>query len=109
MLTGFLLVSEGFQTEPGTSDGIEEVPTMSVLQQLHPEFKILLLEGYKPARETSITTTLCDETKEIQWNTTFIDPIRAAAHAKKMTSKTSRAETQMIRLNASAGHVIHMK
>ena len=90
--TGFQMISDGLIS----GHGVEEVVTISVLQQLHEdnEAKAKLLE-----------------LQSIVWKTKFENNIgRQIAHRKKMISKLNRAESQMKHFsNLNPGTVEHVQ
>ena len=90
--TGFQMISDGLIS----GHGVEEVVTISVLQQLHEdnEAKAKLLE-----------------LQSIVWKTKFENNIgRQIAHRKKMISKLNRAESQMKHFsNLNPGTVEHFQ
>jgi hypothetical protein len=86
-LTGFLSVSSGnLENIPG---GIEEVVTISLLQQLQPKkmkAKIINLPS-------------------LSWDTKWDSTERAQYHKKKMKTKNERAQIQLDKLNIKSGKV----
>jgi hypothetical protein len=86
-VTGFLGISSGLIPEvPG---GIEEVPTISLLQQLYPNkarAKLVTLSG-------------------VEWTTMWDDETRMAYHRQKMSTKYARAEIQLKHLGLPRGQV----
>lgn len=86
-LIGFLSISSGNLKEiPG---GIEEVVTISLLQQL------------KPSQMQAKVIDL----KSVNWNTNWNSNEREAYHAHKMTSKEKRSKIQLEKLGLIAGEV----
>lgn len=86
-LTGFLSISSGnLEDIPG---GIEEVVTISLLQQLKPnemKAKVIDLES-------------------VHWNTKWSSDERAAYHKQKMKTKNERSQIQLKKLGIKAGVV----
>lgn len=86
-LTGFLTVSSG--NLEGVSGGIEEVVTISLLQQLKPntmKAKVINLSSVK-------------------WNTDWNSEQREEYHRQKMESKNKRSQIQLQKLGIKAGVV----
>jgi len=87
-LTGFLSISSGNLTDiPG---GIEEVVTISLLQQLQP----------------NIMKAKLIKLSSVHWNTNWSSKERSSYHQKKMASKDERSQIQLQRLGVNAGEVI---
>jgi hypothetical protein len=87
-LTGFLSISSGnLEDVPG---GIEEVVTISLLQQLKPndmKAKVIDLES-------------------VHWNTKWSSDERKEYHQQKMKTKNERSQVQLEKLGIKAGEVI---
>nr|VFK60590.1 MAG: hypothetical protein BECKTUN1418D_GA0071000_11307 [Candidatus Kentron sp. TUN] len=86
--TGFLTVSSGLLD--GIPGGMEEIVTISLLQQLDPEYclaKIFTAPG-------------------LDWRTDQMKPERRALHEAKMQTKRRRAEQQLRHLGISSGSVL---
>jgi len=87
-LTGFLSISSGnIENVPG---GIEEVVTISLLQQLKP--------NKMDAKVIDLTS--------VHWNTKWSSDERKVYHEQKMRTKSERAEIQLEKLGVKAGEVI---
>jgi len=86
-LTGFLTISSGnLEDIPG---GIEEVVTISLLQQLKPnEMKAKVIN-----------------LSSVEWNTDWDSQQREEYHKQKMESKNKRAQIQLEKLGIKAGVV----
>ncbi|MBN3925421.1 hypothetical protein [Nostoc sp. NMS4] len=85
--TGFLGVSNGIIK--GIPGGIEEVPTISLLQQLYP--------NETQAKLVSLS--------DLSWITIWKDKKRENYHKEKMLTKSSRAEAQLNCLKIKPGYV----
>lgn len=90
-LTGFLSISSGnLEDIPG---GIEEVVTISLLQQLKKdEMKAKVID-----------------LKSVVWNTKWDSKEREEYHAKKMQTKNARSQVQLEKLGVKVGEVILIK
>jgi hypothetical protein len=87
-LTGFLSVSSGnLEDIPG---GIEEVVTISLLQQL---------------RQNEMKAKVID-LKSVEWNTQWSSKEREEYHAKKMQTKNERSKIQLEKLGVQPGYVM---
>ncbi len=86
-VTGFLGVSSGLLN--GVPGGIEEVPTISLLQHIYP--------GNANAKLVTLP--------KVRWNTTWNDESRALYHYQKMLTKRERAEIQLKHLQVPRGVV----
>lgn len=87
-LTGFLSISSGnIEDVPG---GIEEVVTISLLQQLKP--------NTMNAKVINLSSVV--------WNTTWESNKREEYHEEKMNSKNTRSKIQLEKLGVQAGHVM---
>ena len=86
-LTGFLSISSG--NLKGIPGGIEEVVTISLLQQLKP---------------SQMKAKIIDLTS-VQWNTKWSSKERKAYHEQKMKTKSKRAQIQLKKLGIKAGVV----
>ena len=90
-LTGFLSISSGnLEDIPG---GIEEVVTISLLQQLK--------QGEMKAKVIDL--------QSVEWNTQWDSEQREEYHAKKMKTKNERSQVQLEKLGVKAGEVILIK
>ncbi len=85
--TGFLEVSS--ELPNGTAVGMEEVPTISLLQHQSPE----------NAKAKIVTLP------EVKWNVTWNDDQRSRYHHQKMITKRERAEIQLKYLQVPRGVV----
>lgn len=92
-LVGFLLVSDGLANDRAIG-GVEELASISLLQQLRPGLKAKLI---------------AQAGSEEAWKTTFDDPERAKYQEFKMQSKEERAARQLQALPLTAGQVIHIR
>eukprot|EP01039_Chlorochromonas_danica_P007005 gene7006-7749_t len=92
-LVGFLLISDGLANDRAIG-GVEELASISLLQQLRPSLKAKLV---------------AQAGSEEAWKTTFDDPERAKYQEFKMQSKEQRAARQLQTLPLTAGHVIHLR
>jgi UDP-glucuronate 4-epimerase len=92
--TGFLPVSEGTL---GAEGGVEEVVAVAAQQRLFPGTSMVVL------------AKLPDDAT-VAWGTNFTAADRKAYHARKMASKISRAESQLVALGweKSPGVVKHV-
>lgn len=98
-LVGFLPVSDGLGE--GIEAGVEEVVTISLLQQLRPEdSRAILLKVIEKEKAKENSSS---------WSTEWEDPSRLAWHQKKMASKVSRPATQMSALHLPYGKVQHLQ
>jgi hypothetical protein len=87
-LTGFLSISSGnLEDIPG---GIEEVVTISLLQQLKP----------------NIMKAKVIDLSSVHWNTKWSSVEREEYHQKKMKTKNERSQIQLQKLGIKAGEVI---
>ncbi|XP_063901061.1 uncharacterized protein LOC135120654 [Zophobas morio] len=88
-IVGFLNVSEGNVLVDG---GVEEVPTISMLQSIYPE----------------TTKAKLIKLSDVVWNTNWEDESRSSWHIKKLTSKISRSSAQLKLLKLKNGKVEHI-
>ena len=93
-MTGFVAIGNG--SLPGASAGVEEVSTITVIQQLRTavgrndaQAKLLRIPG-------------------VGWDTEWADEGRRASHAKKMASKQERAAQHLEMLQLQTALVCHI-
>ena len=91
--TGFLMISEGSASAPGSA-GVEEVALISAQQRLFPDDARACLLRVSPGT--------------VVWNTSFKGADRAAWQAAKMSSKRERAQAQLDALSLPNGQVSHI-
>jgi len=92
-MTGFVAISQG--STRGTQAGMEEVSTITVIQQLRRA------AGHEDAQARLLRVP------GIDWETEWPDEKRQALHARKMISKQERAAQQLRLLELKAAIVSH--
>ena len=93
-MTGFVAIGNG--SLPGSAAGVEEVSTITVIQQLRTavgqsdaQAKLLRIPG-------------------VGWDTQWADEARKESHAKKMASKQERAAQHLEMLQLQTARVCHV-
>jgi len=93
-MTGFVAIGQG--SLPGSSAGVEEVSTITVIQQLRSA------SGQQDAQ-----AKLC-MVRGVGWDTEWEDESRKESHQKKMASKKARAAEHLEKLQVKSGLVTHV-